>query len=119
MSIFKFNIEAEVDIDELWHIFYTSSDIKNTLNRELGMEGTSLIYSIVNNALSDLKAQIPSIDDDVDDPFAKPNPDQGISPPIFDGDDPFAGVLTPDVEPPTGEEEVEGGENPDAPEENA
>lgn len=141
-KLFKFSIEAEADLDNMKHILNTDKDIKNMFHRKFEHEEVSLLYFIINSGIDDLIAQIPDIDEPTDDPFAKPNPDWGVMPPIFNGDDPFArpngwtgggaGPDLPDVpdnpdpeepdnptppEPPTGEDKVEEDENPDNPEE--
>lgn len=89
-TMFNFKISVAVDLDKMREIFETSRDIRNTLCRELGDDATALLYYIVYNGIDDLKAQVPSIDDTLDDPYATPNPDYGIEQPIYKDDDPWA-----------------------------
>lgn len=88
----------EVDIDELIYKWNQSPEIVNHLHKQLTNGEYALINFIVNEGLTDIRGQEPGIDEPIeDDPFAKPNPDYGISLPIFDDDDPFARpIQTPD-----------------------
>lgn len=99
-----------VDIEGLTEKWNQSPDIVNHLHKQLTHGEYALINFIVNEGLKDILGQQPADDNPIeDDPFAKPNPDYGISLPIFDDDDPFARpIQTPDEsDDPDLEEETE------------
>lgn len=94
--IYPVTIQQEVDIDELITKWNTDPNVVNPLSRNLTIGEYALINLIVAEGLNDILGQQIAPDNPIeDDPFAKPNPDYGIMPPIYEDDDPYA---TPKVE---------------------
>lgn len=102
--------DTEIDIDDLIGALESADYLQEVAIKFLGRPQVALLKFIVSEGLRDIRGQEPMnpMPPEEDDPLAKPNPDYGIMPPIFEGDDPFAKPSKPsDGEKP----------NPDNPEE--
>lgn len=93
MALIPISFTTQIDSDKIISKLEYDVELVNTLIRTLGINEYNIVLFLVKEGMKSLVANVPSYGETPeidDDPFAKPNPDAGLSTPNFTGDDPYA-----------------------------